>query len=494
MQTRPAGRRRDRRCHLLAGSVFVALAVSGCSSPTSPLTAASTATPFPLTVTGTSFFTAVGQTSQLTAVDSSGVTVTSGVTWTSAVPGVATISTTGLVTATGFGSASILAKTASAQGGVTVFVAQGGGAPKTVTACGGIQAPGSYVLGNDLNLPPGVTGTCFVVSNTAGVQVDCRGHVLPYLVVSGANTVSATNCTVTNQVLLLNATSVSLSSLTVHGGVFVSSSAAVTITNSSIAAQSNGLAAVQLNGDTSVRLQGNTIDGSVASYALYSLNGTGNQVLQNVISGAYNGGTANAGTDDGVLLIGETNDTVQGNTITNFFDAGVEGVNFLANTLVADNTISNVGAAGIGSYWCTDWTNNVIRNNSVTTAPELFYMSYSIGLGQCGAASLAGSFTGNQVIGNRFRSPFPGTLLFVPSPPGGASTAGPFPHMVVSLPRPVTNNLIQGNDFGTNDGPFLSPIAGFTDGGGNLCGPTNPQVSNFPCSGVGSASALIRRR
>ena len=424
------------------------------------------------------------------------MTVTSGVTWTSAVPGVATISTTGLVTATGFGSASILAKTASAQGGVTVFVAQGGGAPKTVTACGGIQAPGSYVLGNDLNLPPGVTGTCFVVSNTAGVQVDCRGHVLPYLVVSGANTVSATNCTVTNQVLLLNATSVSLSSLTVHGGVFVSSSAAVTITNSSIAAQSNGLAAVQLNGDTSVRLQGNTIDGSVASYALYSLNGTGNQVLQNVISGAYNGGTANAGTDDGVLLIGETNDTVQGNTITNFFDAGVEGVNFLANTLVADNTISNVGAAGIGSYWCTT-IGPTTRDPEQQRHHGARAVLHEL-LDRPGAVRgrVAGRLVHRQPSDRQSLSEsLPRHPALCPVPAGRhCRTAGPFPHMVVTLPRPVTNNLIQGNDFGTNDGPFLSPIAGFTDGGGNLCGPTNPQVSNFPCSGVGSASALIACR
>jgi hypothetical protein len=476
----------------LAGSL-VALTASACSSPTSLSPNTATA-PVPLTVTGTSLFTAIGQTGQLTASNAAGVAVTSGLTWQSAGPGVATVSATGLVTATGFGTASIEARGATGTGGLTIFVVPPASAPKTVSACGVLTTPGSYVLSTDLSFPNGVPGTCFGVSGAAAVQIDCRGHVVPSFILTGVNTVTVSNCTVTNALNVSGATSVTITNCTVNGGVSISGSTAVAITNSTIAAQTQGLAAIAVFSGTHIQLQANTISGAVALYAVYFANGTGNQVLGNVISGTYSGGTANAGTDDGVLLISETGDAVQGNTIRNFFDAGVEGVDFVANSLVTDNTISNVGAAGIGSYWCTDWTSNVIRNNSVSVAPTLLYASYSVGLGQCGPASLAGAFSGNQVIGNRFRSPIPGTLISVPTPVGFAPTTGPVPRVIIALQGPVTNNLVQGNDLGTNDGPFLSPLSGFVDGGGNLCGPTNPAVSNFPCAGVGSPSAVTRRR
>jgi hypothetical protein len=55
--------------------------------------------------------------------------------------------------------------------------------------------------------------------------------------------------------------------------------------------------------------------------------------------------------------------------------------------------------------------------------------------------------------------------------------------MSVNGPATVTGNLLQGNDFGANDGPDLNPLSGFIDGGGNICGPLNPALSNFVCTG-----------
>jgi hypothetical protein len=67
--------------------------------------------------------------------------------------------------------------------------------------------------------------------------------------------------------------------------------------------------------------------------------------------------------DDGVVLVDEANDTIPGNTINNVFDAGIEGIDVVQNTAVAQNTIANAGNGGIGSYWCASWTGDVISSN-----------------------------------------------------------------------------------------------------------------------------------
>lgn len=76
-------------------------------------------------------------------------------------------------------------------------------------------------------------------------------------------------------------------------------------------------------------------------------------------------------------------------------------------------------------------------------------------------------FSGNQFIGNVFRSPV-GLII---------------PRMTVEINGTVSNNLLENNDFGSSDGPFLMPLSGFADGGGNICGPLSPALSNFVCTG-----------
>src|SRR5215471_9335891 len=94
----------------LVRSVAVLSAIvvtSGCSSPAKP------STPRSITITGLTFLSAVGQTSQLTAVAtlSSGMNsdVTAQAAWQSSNPIVASVSATGLVTALGFGTSAITA-------------------------------------------------------------------------------------------------------------------------------------------------------------------------------------------------------------------------------------------------------------------------------------------------------------------------------------------------------------------------------------------------
>ncbi|HEY6356823.1 MAG TPA: hypothetical protein VIX35_01180, partial [Vicinamibacterales bacterium] len=177
------------------------------------------------------------------------------------------------------------------------------------------------------------------------------------------------------------------------------------------------------------------------------------------------------------LLTNETADTIMANMISGFFDTAVEGVALVANATVANNTFSNIGTAAIGAYYCTNWTNNVIRGNAVQQAPSLLLVNDE---GGAFCTTPPPVFSGNQFIGNQFRSPMAGV--------GG--NPAPRPRMVVIfVPGTATGNLIQNNDFGTSDGPLLEPLTAFTDGGGNICGPLNPSLSNFVCTGSSSPAA-----
>jgi hypothetical protein len=151
---------------------------------------------------------------------------------------------------------------------------------------------------------------------------------------------------------------------------------------------------------------------------------------------------------------------------------GVEGVAAVGNTLIADNTFTGLGTTGVGSLYCTSWTNNVIRHNAVTETPTLALFGYQTGV-LCGPTQLPGTLVNNQFVDNLFSNPAQGGFR------------GPFamPRMSVNGPATVTGNLLQGNDFGPNDGPNLNPLSGFIDGGGNICGPLNPALSNFVCTG-----------
>jgi len=124
-----------------------------------------------------------------------------------------------------------------------------------------------------------------------------------------------------------------------------------------------------------------------------------------------------------------------------------------------------------------------VQGNNVTSAPALAQIFYDTGP-KCFGPIVPAAFSGNQFVANVFRNQVVGT---------GASSrrAG----MSITMPGTVAGNLIQGNDLGTANGPYLTPLDGFIDGGGNICGPFDAVFSNFVCaSGVSRASGRRSRR
>jgi hypothetical protein len=333
------------------------------------------------------------------------------------------------------------------------------------------------VLGNDISQATSAS-YCLQVLSVGVVQLDCRGHAVAGLNISTVNTVAVANCSVTGTLNVQNATNVTVTNCTL-AAVQISNASSVVVASSAISATRQP---VSVSNGTNVALVQNTINSApgagINAEAVLLINGTNNQVVQDTFTGGYDGGGTEDGTDDAVVLSNETGDTIKGNTISAFFDTAVEGLGLVANTTVANNTISSIGTAALGAYYCTNWTGNVIQGNQVSLAPSLLLVNEE---GGAFCTTPPPVFSGNQFVGNQFRNPI-----------GGVFGTGPrSPRMVVIfVPGTAAGNLIQNNDFGTNDGPLVEPLSAFVDGGGNICGPQNPALSNFACTG-GAPSAHV---
>jgi hypothetical protein len=393
-----------------------------------------------------------GLTTQLTLASTT--SPPSAVVWQSKSPAVATVSPTGFVTAISLGTALVTATAGGATAQAPIIVEPPDTTTTAVTGCRNVVTPGRYVLGADI---PATGRQCVTIIGVASVEFDCAGHAVGDVFVSNASAVTISNCTITDSQPVLMT---SVNAVTVDHCVLTSTGAVGMIVTSGW-----NVAFVQ---DTVATSQDRT-----ASSISFS-GGGNNRVINSTLTGGYDGGEDESGTDDGIVIRNETNDTIQGNTITHMFDMGVEGVAAVTNTLIADNTFTANGITGVGALWCTSWTNNVIRHNAVSQTPTLAFFGYQVGA-FCGATQLPGMLSNNQFVGNVFTSPAQGGFT------------GPFAstRMSISIPGTVTGNLLQGNDFGPNDGPSLTPLSGFIDGGGNICGPLNPALSNFACTGGG---------
>jgi len=212
--------------------------------------------------------------------------------------------------------------------------------------------------------------------------------------------------------------------------------------------------------------------------------------LNNVLDGRYHGGAELFATDDAIVLWDEDHDLVEGNTIANVFDAAIEGVHGVTNTIISHNTISNAGVdgAGIGAYFCTKWISNVVGGNVVTASARLFAFVNTTDMDHP-CPDDHQEFSNNHLVDNIFRSPssppdsIAATAVF-DCPPTPTATGVCSPSSVPIPASLVSGNLIQGNDFGMS-GVQISPTNGFTNGGSNVCG----TGGNLDCNGTGFRAA-----
>jgi hypothetical protein len=319
--------------------------------------------------------------------------------------------------------------------------------PVIVRQCQAITAPGSYTLGADISSVP---SGCLTVSNVSNVAIDCDGHSI-----SSTGPMPNGGYAITVK---------SSSRVTIRGCTVLGSIAVDALQDSEVINNRIGGSYTQDN-SSRVRFAGNTVTFDPAKpsasgiVALYF--GSGNTVAGNQLDGAWDGNVSNwgnQGADDGIQLTDESGDVVQDNTVRNTWDAAIEGVGALNNTLIATNVIVNSGYAGIGSYHGTNWTGDTIRGNQVTHAPSFACIEFSDN--RQSAHINAAVFQNNLFEGNLFRSP-------TARPPSFGGVAPPA--LLISLDPPSAfsviagNNVIRNNDLGApGAGLLLFPAAAFS--------------------------------
>src|SRR5579871_4382988 len=398
-----------------------------------------------LTVTGSSTL-AIGQTSQLKATfvgnDGKSQDVTSAASWLAAPTSVATVSNAGLATGVSTGSATITANYQGKSSSLGVSVSN----TTLVASCQSIQNSGSYSLSGNISAS---SGTCMTITAT-NVTLDCGNRTISSasstaLQISNAQGVTVKDCTIVsgaNGVAALDiakSQNVSVANPTVNSsasgaiGVFIDSSTNVTIDSGTIMVTtqqfyalyiqassgiqftnnqvtSNGDGYIQMN-STGCTVSANTFGvsgGAMIGGPVTLIGGSRNSVTQNLMDGAWDGNLSTwgqQGADDGVVVGQEDNDTIQGNRVSNVFDAGIELIALVTNTTISDNRIANAGFTGVGAYHGTSWIGNTTRNNTVSNSPSLAYIFFGDNATSPFNPVTTASFQNNTIGGNTFSSP-----------------------------------------------------------------------------------------
>ena len=441
---------------------MVAGCAVGCGSASSPaaptpIPTGAAATVVSITVSGTLTFATSGQTAQLSAIaamsDSSTRDVTSSAAWSSSNAAVAAVSSAGVVTTLSAGVSTITATYSQITGSANVSVALAAG---QIAACGSFTGPGPFSVIADINV---AVINCLRFTSNAGVTLDCQGHEVSSIGLNNVQQFTIRNCRMhagLNQTLrIISSRQVLVQNSDVLGSVFVSS------------------------GNQDVTLDHNTFKwpalppnfSSFESAEVYLSGGQNTRVVNNFIDGAWDGGLGSTyghqGCDDGVLLNNEINLVVDGNTIQNVFDAGVEpgASDTPIHATIENNTIAGAGYTGIGGYYTRGWENSIFRNNTVRHSPSLLYFTSSDAQ-RIGVTSM--TLTNCQFTDNTFID-----QVALPAAYGGQMTSVfAVNYLAGGLPYTVSGNLVRGNNFGTTGiAPSLQPLAGFIDGGGNICRP-----------------------
>ena len=340
--------------------------------------------------------------------------------------------------------------------------------PGEITACGFYTGPGPFTVTADINsnFRPG----CLSFQNNVAGQLDCQGHNAISISIGGAHGFAVRNCT-------LNVGSLQALSVTDSDGVVldnVNIAGFVTFRNASGLVLRNSTVQYPVT-------KAAPVSTTVGAVVLIE-DGHDNTLVHNTIIGGYDGNLATwgrQGSDDGILIGNdESNLVVQDNDIRDVFDAGIEVIAPGPHTIaLVSNRITNAGYTGIGAYYVASWQNSTFRGNSISDTPSLldFEVDREVQPNPI--------FVGNTFEGNTFRDP-----VRLPPTYGGPG----FPQSMRILytgapPATIENNVIRNNDFGTaSPGPYINPIDGFIDGGGNICA----EPSSISCSGAPGFHAL----
>lgn len=358
-----------------------------------------------------------------------------------------------------------------------------------ITSCQNINSPGNYIVQNDLN---GMgAATCLDVHDTNGVYINCANKVIS---VDGSPSSNVVNINNINGFSLRNCTLKANNAPAGQGGkgLWLSNSQNGIITNNTF----TGNALVNAQGSSNLQVTNNNFTNSLYQQSggsnnnriesnkfdfnyngaglIVSVDGSGNSIKNNFIDGHGTGqpSTAHTGFDDGIILQTESQDTVSGNILQNFWDCGIENAGLIKETTISNNTIKNAAYCGIGGWYWNSLQSNTFSQNKVDNSGTLFTFSRIYPL-------LPGEnfvyFTNNLFISN---------ILTNINNIRGYATDIEMAHnyfgQISDNKFIASNDTFTNNDFGTGPGPFIDPISAVVDGGGNKCGPPSLGQTTSP--------------
>ncbi len=388
-----------------------------------------------------------------------------------------------------------------------IVITQTGSLPATtLNGCQQIARPGSYVLTSDLVVPSGYSSACLYFLNT-GVNtstiLNCQGHSISstnpafvnILTVDTVPNFSMMNCTFNvitpwnSGVQILRSPQSSLSNNVINNAsVFVGDSDNATLTNNTITMGGIFLLPIQQSHLSGLSINGNIINTTDATQINSSIQGdylTNSTLTNNTVHGSK------TYTDDAIVLGDSSGVTIQGNTLTDTFDTGIEFYGSNDQIKVLNNTIDST-ARGIGGWYDLSMTNSIIDGNAVTNA-TVFDFNYAHM--RTNPSTYTVAFSGNQISNNSVSD---GCVGPCNGPSAYFDFTGDFSTNPVQplTKTSITNNVLTNNNFDLNAyGPHLNPPSGFVDGGGNICSifgiyppngyPINCRTSS-PCATPGS--------
>lgn len=335
---------------------------------------------------------------------------------------------------------------------------------QVISACGFIPT-GDYIVTADIIQTIG--GQCLGTFGN-GTTVDCQGHQVHSAYLNTNSFVTLKNCAF-------------------DGFVYADASDHFTLLNSAF----TNNAELQLRTTTDSEIAFNSFRTSsppkLGAATISDDNGARNYIHDNNLDGGATG--YQVGYDDGIILyaynaITIDSDRVENNIIANYWDAAIETVGQIRNTVFSNNTFINIYLTGIGAWYYNSWIGNTVSNNTMYNVKFAFYFYNHYGA----AVGDTAYFINNQFIGNQVISYM--QVFTTPQP------AGFFNEDVVNDPRdpftsqPVTypeyqvtyNNLFANNDLRHDRlAPKMFPTTGFIDGGGNICGGASQQYGPLTC-------------
>jgi len=340
-----------------------------------------------------------------------------------------------------------------------------------ISACGPVAA-GSYILEDDLPAP--ISGQC-LGTFASGVTVDCQGHQA-------------------HSAFVFEATDVTLANCGFDGFVHIADSHRITVASSAFTNNANARLWNTTDSDIGTSTFVST-GSSSPGVSIFDSNDrpqpTNNYIHDNRMDGGSTG--QRLGFDDGIVLQGANGESIDGdrvlrNTITNYFDAGIESVGRITNTIIAGNDIDTAYVAGIGAWFWDDWTHNTVTDNRMTNVLYAFYFYNKFGSDR-GSADPVVHFSYNT---------FTRTTIVSYMPTGGIAVAAvfqfvsiiqpvdPFTHQDATYPITIeaVGNVVSDTDFlQSRYAPQFMPPEGFLDGGGNVCGQRSQNGGSLVCPG-----------